>query len=256
MQVKLLTLIIAFLSFLFFLNPVKAQKKWNFGPKIGMYNYQMANNISGRYNDIDVKVHTPIWNIYEPRFPYLGIFIEQLLKMLPYFSITYDLSTFRRYLFISPYDYNPPQGFIIPQAGAFTTEYQNYTLGILPSVHFKRGLDMRLFAGYEVHYMHHQDETLYASDFTPRWLNNNIRRFEVAKKFVEENPMVPFIHHLAIGGEVKYWRLGLEVKFLRGLNSPLRSVKFNDEFTYPLHTYVNSLYYSLKFYIRKDNTEN
>lgn len=253
MQTKLFILITTLFTCTISLNPIKAQEKWNFGPKIGVYNYQMASNISGRYNDIDVKVHLPFWEIYEPRFIYMGIFIEQPLQNLPYFSITYDLSTFKRYLFISPLDYNPdPPSFIIPKSGIFITEYQNFTFGILPSIHIKRGLDMRLFAGYEVHYMHHKDETLYASDFSPRWLNNNIRRFEVAKKFVEENPMAPFVHHFALGAEVKYWRLGLEVKYLRGLNSPLRSVKFNDEFTYPLNTYVNSLYYSLKFYFRKD----
>lgn len=252
MQVKLLTLIIAILSFVFFLNPVKAQKNWNFGPKIGLYNYQMASNISGRYNDIDVKVHTPIWEIYEPRFHYMGVFIEQALNNIPYFSITYDLSTFKRYLFISPLDYNPPQGFIIPQSGVFITEYQNYTFGIMPSIHIKRSLDIRLFAGYEIHYFHHKDETINTSDYSDRWIENNKRRIEVARKFVEENPMVPFVHHLAAGAEVMFWRLGFEVKYIRGLNSPLRSVKFNEEFTYPLKTYVNSLYYSLKFYIRKD----
>jgi len=252
MKSKLLILILAFLLCLVSLNHIKAQKKWNFGPKVGMYNYQMANNISGRYNDIDVKVHIPIWKIYEPRFNYMGIFIEQPLKDIPYFSITYDLSTFERYLFISPYDYNPPQGFIIPQAGVFITEYQNYTLGILPSIHINRGLDMRLFLGYEVHYFHHKDESLNTSTYSDRWIENNKRRIEVANKFIEENPMVALIHHLAVGAEVKYWRLGFEVKYLMGLNSPLRSVKFNEEFIYPLNTFVNSLYYSLKFYIRKD----
>jgi len=230
---------------------LSAQDQWNFGPKLGMYNYQMDGNISGRYDDIDVKVHLPIWEIYEPRFNYMGIFIEQPVKSLPYFSITYDLSTFKRYLFISPYDYNPPPGFLIPQAGAFISEYQNYTFGILPSIHINRGIDMRVFGGFETHYFHPKDKTLDASDYTATWMENNKRRFEVAKKFVEENPMVPFVHHLAVGAEVQYWHFGIEVKYLRGLNSPLRNVKFNEEFTYPLNTFVNSLYYSLKFYIRK-----
>ncbi|WP_296619295.1 hypothetical protein [Marivirga sp.] len=243
-----ITLIVSFLT----ITSLNAQDQWNYGLKIGMYNYQMNGNISGRYDDIDVKVHIPYWDIYEPKFPFMGIFVEQPLKILPYFSITYDFSTFERYLFISPQDYNPPSGFLIPQGGAFTTTYQNFTLGILPSIHIKRDLNTRLFAGYEIHYFHHKDETLYASDFSPRWLNNNIRRFEVAKKFVEENPMVPFVHHLAVGAEVKFWRLGLEVKYLLGLNSPLRNVKLNDEFTYPYRTQTNSLYYSLKFYFRKD----
>ncbi|HET8861611.1 hypothetical protein [Marivirga sp.] len=242
-----LTLSVGFLT----ITSASAQDQINYGLKIGMYNYQMIGNESGRYNDIDVRIDIAQWDIYKPRFPHASVFFEHPIYSIPFVSLTTELSYLKRYLFITPIDYNPDSPFG-PQSGLFFTNYRTFSFGILPAIHLNRGLETRVFAGYEVQYFHHQDKTLHASDFDDYWLQSNRRRFEVAKKFVEENPMVPFVHHLAIGAEVKKWRFGLEVKYLMGLNSPLRSVKFNDEFTYPYRSYTNSLYYSLKFYFRKN----
>ncbi|HET8861610.1 hypothetical protein [Marivirga sp.] len=245
-RIALIGLIVTFI-----VQSTKAQNQWNYGLKLGLYNYQMIGNESGRYNDIDVRIDISLWDIYMPQFIHGGVFFEHPLQNIPFVSLTTELNYLKRSLFITPFDYNPPGGFA-PQAGLFITSYNVFSLGILPAIHLNRGLDTRVFAGYEVQYFHHQDKTLHASDFDDYWLQNNRRRFEVAKKFVEENPMVPFVHHLAIGAEVKKWRFGLEVKYLMGLNSPLRDVKFNDEFTYRYRSNTNSLYYSLKFYFRKD----
>ncbi len=234
---------------------LKSQNQFNFGIKGGMYNYELTGIESGRYNDMDVKISTNYNpNLFGPTYPHFGLFAELPITNLNFLSLNFDLGHMNRFLFITPTDYNPPTGFG-SQSGIFTARYNTFMFSILPSLHFKREVSWRIFAGYEAHYFAQKNKTIDGgnSEAYNEWADDNQRRIDVANRFMEVNPHVPFVHHFAAGIEARYWHIGLEMKYLVGLNSPLRNVPFNEDYTYIYFSETKSIWYTLKIYFKNVN---
>ena len=242
---KYLILVLCFITF----NRLYAQS--NFGLNLGLKNYYAHQNLSGRYNGVDISLGINNSTLNVP----LGAFYELSIPSKPYFSLLTSINTNNQNFFVTPRDYDPPQNSpVFPYGHTFISDYRAFQFDIIPSLVIKRNIEYRIGIGYSLNYFLHTNSSgLLPYDAGDRWLSdpNNQKVLQFANEIVKRNPLKKFTSHVVFQAELRYWHLGLEAKYLASLESIYEPVYFQNEFIYPFRGYSSELTLSLKWYIRR-----
>jgi len=227
--------------------PILLQAQHNFGFSIGLKEYFAENIYVGRYQDMDFYLGYNNDYIYIP----LGIFYEYDFPNINYFTLASSLTINDHFFLVNTYDYDPPAfPQFTPALHVGTAAYRPYILSIVPSLVVKRGVQLRLGLGYSLNFMH----PLKNKGTLSRWQPSNpnqVKAKAFMRDFIKANPIRTFTHHVVLNAEVRFWRLGIEARYLRSLHSVYRSINFRDEFIIPFRSNSSEITVSLKLYLKK-----
>ncbi|WKV12139.1 hypothetical protein [Marivirga harenae] len=233
--------------------PIGLSAQINFGATVGLKIHHSDLNTSGRYQGVDLRLHSDNGRGYNQG----GVFLEIPSKRFDFLSLRFNAKTHNQVYFLTVLDYDPPPekgAIMIPNGKTFFALYQSYLFNVMPSLVVKRKIEYRFSLGYELNYMHHKNkEGIFPYDASERWLSRptNQKLLDFANEAIIQNPMKTFNHNLVLVAEARYWHLGLEVQYDASISSIAEPINFKGEFIYPFRMNTGNISVNLNYYWKK-----
>ncbi|WMN07174.1 hypothetical protein QYS48_28035 [Marivirga arenosa] len=230
------------------LSPLIVKAQLNFGLTTGIKDYNAQNNLSGRYQSVDIRLNDNGVDYIQG-----GVFFELSSKKYSFLVLRLNLKTHNNNFTVTPLDYDPPGDgpSMIPNAKTYFSNYRSHLLDVIPSMVIDRKIQYRIGIGYQLNYMHHKNpEGLDRTGYDDRWWSqpSNQKTYYFANEIIQENPIKAFHHSILLNAEVRFWHLGLGIQYLRSLNSIAEPVNFDGAFIYPFDMQTQNFSIDLNFY--------